>query len=142
MYRSADLESEIARTKTAIQDEHGAPDKDGLVAGVIADLENDAEFRRWAAHFTVLKHVEAYFRKFKEREERANDGQPVLEGFKHVQSEYLVPRNGSQRFIRVHDMTDEEFDEKAQQHRAMGQGHFDHADELIRFKEDRQAGPA
>ncbi|KKL46953.1 hypothetical protein LCGC14_2340410 [marine sediment metagenome] len=39
-------------------------------------------------------------------------------------------------------MTDEEFDEKAQQHRAMGQGHFDHADELIRFKEDRQAGPA
>ena len=143
MYKPKDVELEIEKKVARLETrDSGRIEKDSLVDAVVSDHAEDSDFAAFGVRFVVTKLVEAYFRNLKQQEQNGADEQLILPGYGHLQRRYFMGRNGKQEAVRVHSMTDEEFDWKAGQHRLMGRGHFDHADELIRFKEGRQAGPA
>lgn len=57
-----------------------------------------------------------------------------MDGFEHLQDYYVVKRNGEWVGVPLEDMTDEELDQKAHHHEAMGNSLANHADELLRYQ--------
>lgn len=69
----------------------------------------------------------------------AVDQQLVLEGFRHVQKAYLIERRGKQVVVPINRLNEVEIRSKMQELRGMGQGCFEHADELSRYLDERRA---
>ena len=115
--------------------------KQWLIAALMADHDQiqgeDRDFAVCCARFTIEQRVDRYFRTTKQSEMEEPSDQLVLPGYERLQRRYICDRNGEQVIVRVHDLTDEEIDLKAAQHRQMGEGHRKHANELERFKSER-----
>jgi len=65
--------------------------------------------------------------------------QSAFPNFDHVQSHYLIRRNGEDIGVPALMMTDAEIEAKAAFYESMGGACFAHARELIRFKDWRKA---
>ena len=65
----------------------------------------------------------------------ADETQPqlILEGWKHLQKLYVVGVDGEQMYIDIESMTDDQIQDKAEEHRKIGRGNLEHADELERY---------
>lgn len=70
------------------------------------------------------------------------DSQMVLSGWQHLQQSYLVEREEVSQIIPIDLLTEEELLAKAYEYRVMGQGCFAHADELDRYREEKQTTAA
>ena len=144
-YTIGDLDREIDSKAQEMLDNNGKHIHKGwLVNAVMRDHDSitgdDADFAVCLAHAHVTKRVEHYFRRIKEAEqEGGTDDQLILPGYEKLQRRYIVTRDEAQVGIDVWDLTDDELDAKAHEHRAMGRGHFQHADELDRFRAERAA---
>ncbi len=84
----------------------------------------------------AVRTVARNFRR-KSEEDAGADEQQILPGFERVQKAYLVERDGEQRFVPTASLTDEEIDAKSDQLECIGEGCFQHAKELRRYKKER-----
>lgn len=137
-----ELVAEIAAKVEWLQEHNGATiHKQWLITAVLADHDriqgDDRDFALCCARYAIEQQVDRYFRSIKQNEEDQTE-QQLLPGFERLQKRYICERNDEQMIVMVEDMTDAELDLKASQHRQMGDGHYKHADELIRFKEERR----
>jgi len=137
-----EVTNEIAAKVAWLEEHNGATiHKKWLVGAILGDHEGiegpDAEFALCCARFTVEQHVDKYFRTVRQNEEDQME-QDLLPGFERLQKRYICERDGEQMIVKIHDMTDDEIDAKVAQHRLMGDGHYRHADELLRFKSDKK----
>ncbi len=86
------------------------------------------------------EHVRDVVRAVVRRRKLDDDGpdpQLVLPGFKRLQREYIVVRDGEQIIVPLSDMTREEGDQKISELRGMAEGCLNHADELDRWLDAR-----
>jgi hypothetical protein len=67
------------------------------------------------------------------------DAQPLLPGYNHLHTYYLVRRGGDDIAVPVENLTDDEIDGKIARIEKMGQTCFSHASEFRRFKRERAA---
>lgn len=65
----------------------------------------------------------------------------LLPGFDYLNQSYLIPRDGEQMIVPIHEMTDAELEVKAREYERMSEGCVRHAAELRRYKtlRDRKA---
>lgn len=69
-------------------------------------------------------------------------GQDPLPGFARIQRGYMVERDGDRVLVKTQHLTPSELRAKAKEYRALGQGCAEHADELERLADDREAESA
>ena len=69
----------------------------------------------------------------------AKNNQSAFPGFEHVQSHYLVQREGEDVGVPALQLTDDEIEAKAALYKSMGAACFAHAGELVRFKDWRKS---
>lgn len=144
MYSLGMVDDEIKAKVAWLEENNGAVvEKEWLTNAVMSDHSDvtgdDADFAVCLARSAVADRVDRYFRSVKISTDIPDPAQDPLPGFKRVQKKYVFERDGKQVIVPVDDMTDEEIDAKADEHRAMGRGHFAHADELLRYKSIRRA---
>jgi len=99
----------------------------------------DAEFYRVMSRAQVREAVRSRLNAFKAKAEAEADRQLVMQGFERLQRRYLVNEDGTQVAVKVEHMTSKQRQSKVAELRAMGQGCFQHADELERFDRDLAA---
>jgi hypothetical protein len=100
-----------------------------------------SDFSTFARHEIVNDEVARCVRRFKDP--RPDEmAQLVLPGFKHLQKAYRIARNSESMIVPVTAMTDDELLAKVQEHRAMASGHNEHADEIVRYVQQRQEARA
>lgn len=144
MYTVPKIDDEIAAKVVWLEQNNGdVLHKDWLINAVMADHKDisgeDADFALCTARFTVQVRVERYFRDIKENETAEKpDAQLTLPGYERLQRRYLVERGAEQVAVSPWQMTEAEIDSKAEQLRSFARGMFDHANELLRFKEARR----
>lgn len=114
--------------------------KSDLVRSVVdehLDLAGqDSEFARRCVEWTIEQHVRKFFNLFKAKPVDTERPLPGMEGFKRLQKAYLLPREGEQKIVLLHAMTEEEMTEQSKMYRTMGAGCYEHADELDRFRDN------
>lgn len=142
MYTMAMIDEEVKDKVRWLEEQNGKElQKAWLVNAVIQDHADingeDADFALCCSRSAVKSRVESYFRKIKENENDPTDEQMIFPGFRRLQKRYIVDRNTELVAISILDMTDDEIRNKAEEHRKMGAGHYEHADELIQFLSDR-----
>ena len=107
---------------------------------------NDAEFYSFNTRANVREAVAAQLRRAKLKADIASDSQLVLEGFERLQKEYLIDEDGAQVSVPVEKMSDAQLMEKWHELRAMGDGCYLHANEILRYIDirngERAAGGA
>ncbi len=108
-----------------------AEHKDGLVAGEHSD------FWKYCGYSKTRQMVTKCINKRAGDKKSKDNGQYILPGYEHIQSHYVVTRDDEDVGIPVELLTDEEIDSKADVYRKMGNACLDHADELERYKSDR-----
>lgn len=116
---------------------HGLLERHNKIEG------EDKDFHTLAAYHFGQRIVKLALRRGRATPEGDDDeprpfGQMVLPGYEYLQEAYLVARDGLQRLVAVQDMTDEELDSKAEEHRRLSKGNEQHAEELIRYKAERK----
>ena len=67
------------------------------------------------------------------------DPQMILPGFEHVQKAYAIQRDGRNMIIPIEQLSDEEILAKCDELRRMAKGCYQHADELERYLDERDA---
>lgn len=140
-YTLAELDREIETKIEALKKMKLYIHADFLTTSILSDHKslsgNDADFFLVVARKTIREAVRARINKTDSLEKTS--AQLSLEGFKHLHDFYLVLRRDSRGAIAIEDMTDDEFDSKADEYEAMGQACIAHANELRRYKDDRRA---
>lgn len=103
----------------------------------------DADFWRFCGYMECREQVRRRISRIEGKDalERVAQ-QHLLPGFEHLQSYYVVKRDGEDIGVPVGDMTDDELAAKATTYRAMGKACFAHAREIDRFLEMRAAAVA
>lgn len=109
---------------------------DGLIEG------EDKEFWRHCGYEKVRSAVTRRINRRAGEREDESDNQHRLPGYEHVHAYYVVRRDGDDIGVAAHALTDDEIDAKSARYKEMGRTCFSHADELQRFKRERQAGEA
>ncbi len=110
---------------------------DGLAHG------NHKDFWTWCGYATVRDATRrAINKRAGDQPDAEKDEQFILPGYEHVHRYYVVNRNGNDIGIPVHQMTDEEIEQKASLYRSMGSACFSHARELQRFQRERNVDVA
>lgn len=105
-----------------------------LHTGGLAE-NDDADFWRHGGYHTTREETRRYISKrLGASAERAEARQGTFPGFRHVQSHYLVRRDGDDTGVPALEMTDQEIEAKAEEYEAMGEACLAHAEELRRFK--------
>jgi hypothetical protein len=66
--------------------------------------------------------------------------EPLLPGYEHLHTYYLVRRRGDDIAVHVDDLTDDEIDQKIARIQKMGRSCFAHASEFKRYKRERAVG--
>lgn len=108
--------------------------------GLNADSD-DAGFWRQGAYHAVRSEVGSFLRRHYSPEKTAEDGgQQTLAGFEHVQTHYIVERNGDEQAVPTIQLSDEEIDAIASRIIATGNTLLAHGEELMRFKASREPG--
>jgi hypothetical protein len=99
---------------------------------------DDAEFWRFVGYKATRELVRRCINKRTGLdEEERSPKQASLPGFRHLQEYYLVDRDGDQVGVHRDRMTDDEIVAKAALYRVMGDACHAHADELVRYMEER-----
>jgi hypothetical protein len=103
----------------------------------------DGEHKDFWLHCGYEKTRAAVTRRINKRAadviEQLDDTQPLLPGYDHLHSYYIVRRNGDDIAVHVDDLTDEEIDHKITRIQEMGRSCFAHVREFRRFKRERAA---
>lgn len=139
MYLISDIDSEIAKKADELVTNGQLP-KVWLVQAVMKNhaqiVGKDADMAICCMNDTVSRRVNKYFSTIKASEEEKP--QMPLPGFERLQRRYVINRNEEQTIVSVYDMTDAELEGKAKEMDSMAEGCYAHADELRRFKDERQ----
>ena len=120
----------------------GTPEmrKPWLVKAIIDEqagsAPNVSDFYVVCAYRAVSAIVGDAIRSFR-KSESAEKAQLALPGFDRLQTHYQIDRDGS-CIVAIGEMTDGEVKEKATELKRMAEGLLRHADELLRYYEDRQ----
>lgn len=149
-YSQTDLTEEIKEEHALIASAEGVVPKSWLCAAVAkrhAEIDGpDSDFAFYCIQAHVSASVDKYIRQVKVREDE-NDEQTVMEGYTRLQKQYVFQRDvevaegSSVRIVKesvivnLAALTKAEALGKADEHRAMGTGHFEHARELEQFAE-------
>lgn len=146
-YSTKDLQAEIARKIEWLKYNNGATlHPDWITQQVLSDHPDitgaDKEFYTCCSRAQVREETRRQLNRYRAKAEAEPDSQLTLDGFTRLQQYYLVDRDQTQVAVRVDDLTDDEIDEKVDELQGMGRGCFEHADELLRFKELRLVGAA
>lgn len=143
MYSTADLYREIDEEIVSLESQN-APrlHPDWIAQSVLArhpDIAgDDTAFYVCAGRACVRDAVRVRLNRYKARPQLEADRQTVLEGFERLQRHYLCSEDGTQVAILVHEMSDAQLEAKAAELRAMGVGCYQHADEIERYRAQRQ----
>ena len=105
------------------------------------ELDGTAEFWRHTGYATTRDAVRrAINARAGDKVERESAQAPLLPGYNHLQSYYVVKRRGVGDIgVPIGLMTDREIDGKITRYEAMSVACRDHADELRDFKKSRRA---
>jgi hypothetical protein len=98
----------------------------------------DSAWFELCAYEAVRAAVRTVLRRFQPPAEVA-DEQIVLPGFERLQKAYLVERESEQQIVRIDQLTSDELDAKADELERIGEGCYQHAKELRRYKKERLA---
>jgi argininosuccinate lyase len=117
--------------------ERGKPVEITLVLNEIKDRHDDirggdALFWVGLAEDTIVDAIKGCMGRFKPKPQSTEE-QIVFPGFMHLQKAYPVMRDSRHYLMPVQAMTLTERLERADEYRKMGQGCFEHADELENF---------
>lgn len=108
----------------------------------LADGNEEADFWRHNGYRTVRRQVGTFITKnFKPEERKDERRQFIFPGFDHVQTHYVVERDGDEIAIPTNSLTDEEIDAVVSRMRSSAATLYAHADELERFKSYRAGLP-
>ncbi len=97
----------------------------------------DADWYRYCAFERVRGLVREAIRRLKVQPREDPDPQLTFPGWKHLQRSYSVKRGGVEQGIPIEKLTLEEINAKCQMLKRMGDGCFEHADELERYRQER-----
>lgn len=143
MYSQTDLSREIDDVILDLESS-GAPrlHPDWITQTVLdrhADIEGeDADFYLCVGRETVRAAVRKRLNRYKAEPSVKADEQIVLEGFERLQKHYLIDEDGTQVAVNINVMSDAQLASKALELRAMGEGCFQHADEIERYRAQRR----
>lgn len=100
---------------------------------------DDREFNALCRYEAVSETVRDVLRQYKKEEEDPSSisGQGNLPGFTHLKLAYPVERDGVALIVPIQSMTSAEIRDRANQYYAMLVGCSNHADELIRYDDER-----
>lgn len=105
---------------------------EGLASG------DHKDFWSWCGYSTVRDATRrAINKRAGDHPEADKEEQFILPGYDHVHRYYVVNRGGDDIGVPVHQLTDDEIDQKASLYRSMGRSCFNHSRELQRFKHER-----
>ena len=142
MYTMADLTREIAQELESLTSQRATLNRDWVVQAILSKHNDvageDEDFYRCASRKTVESAVRQQINRFDLRAEVTPDKQLVLEGFERLQRYYAFEDRGVQIAIPVEDMTDAQLGAKQAELIAMGAGCYQHADEIGRYRAQRQ----
>src|SRR3989304_5691501 len=141
-------ESDVVKECKALLDAHEAAgeakDMEWLIEELLsAHSQIDGADKDFAL---LAMHTAANPRWFKmaRRSERikpdgTDDRQGVIPGYEHIQRTYAVTRDGRQQSVPLDKMTSEEIREKIADYQRISKGSKEHAEELARYLEEREA---
>lgn len=147
MYKISHLTKEIrAIIDSRIQ--RNDPVKPDWVTKEILDAHqeisgDDSDFYFCLAREAIRDQVRKQINRFRLTPEQALvvDKQIVLPGFERLQRAYLIEINGDQIAIPIEKMTDAQLQTKITELEAMGDGCYQHATELKRYRDEHPAPP-
>lgn len=93
----------------------------------------DADLALLALRFLIQRTVREVLRDKKKDESELKPQSELFAGYTRVQRSYLVERDGEQTVVRVEDLSDDEWQTKVGDLRAMSVGCMTHAKELEDF---------
>ena len=93
----------------------------------------DADFWRYCGYRQCRELVRRCINARAGNRPDPNEAVTALPGYEHLQSHYIVTRDGDNVGVPLHDLTDEELAAKSQMHRAMGNACHAHAAEIERY---------
>ena len=104
------------------------------------ELARDADFWRHAGYANTRDAVRRAINARAGDKAERNTQQPLLPGYRHLQSYYVVKRRKvGEVGVPIGSMTDREIDEKVTRYEAMSTACRDHAEELREFKRQRRS---
>ena len=107
---------------------------DVITEKVIARWDEDAgDHYLCCTNAFVRDQVRQRMNRYKVKSDPNPDKQLVLEGWERLQKRYFLREDNRDCAIRVQEMTFDQLMAKAREHRAMGDGHYQHASELERY---------
>ncbi len=139
MYTIKELESEIAVDCDELVS-NGETPKNWVIQSVLkshSDVHgDDADMALCCMRETVASRVNKHFSKIKAAEQETP--QMPLPGFEKLQQRYVITRDKEQSIVSIYHMTDEELEAKAEELEAMAEGCLKDADEIRKFRTQRQ----
>jgi len=144
MYSEADLESEVRAIVEAKIERGETAVKSWVMHEVLSahprpdDANRDFDFWDVCAWNHTGDVVRRVLHRYKVTED--HDKSITLPGFEYLQRAYLVDREGEPVAVPVQKLSRPEIVAKASEYRKMGMGCFAHADELMRYADERDAG--
>lgn len=101
----------------------------------------DGGLYEYATYRTVRDAIGKLISKKLDTQPGEVDRQFLLPGFKHLQTHYIVKRDGASLGVPVAEMTDEEIDEKVNLYQKRSHALQEHVTELLEFKKTRNHKP-
>lgn len=109
------------------------------IVGQHEDIEgSDAEWYQLCAYAHIRSVVRRCVQQYKESPEMVDQQMLLSDMFKRVQKAYCIEREKEQVVVPIGLLSGDELDSKIESLRKMGDGCYEHADELIRYKNQRQ----
>jgi hypothetical protein len=112
---------------------------DAVVSGHKEISGNDKDWYRLCAYAHIRGVARKVVQMYKAGPQSEIAEQLIMDGFRYLQRAYLVERRKKQTVIPTDRLTSAEIAAKIQELRAMGQGCFEHADELSNYLQERRA---
>lgn len=143
MFTKADLTDEISRVVLDLDARRQKKHPDWITETVMSNhlppLCDDADFYLLNSRANVRDAVAAHLRRVKLKADATPDAQLVLDGFERLQKEYLIDEDGAQASVPIENLSDSQLMDKYHELRAMGDGCYLHADEILRYIDARMA---
>jgi hypothetical protein len=148
MYSASDLTAEISRVILELDETKQRKNPNWITQEVMSKHPLPAALTGDEADFVLLcerAHVYVAVTRLINRAKVPADGErdPQMAfagpGYERLQREYLIDEEGVEVAVPVEQMTDEQLMQKVQELRAMAVGCNEHADEILRYIEERSA---
>lgn len=145
MYKLADLDAEIEAKIKYLEEAFCDQDLEAnwIAHSILADhplaaTADPVGFHTTCTAKTVREQVRRFVQKYDGTPATTPERNLVLPGFERVQTHYLIDRGGAQTLVRIDRITDAECEAKAVELNIMGDGCYQHADELRRYMRKRR----